>query len=495
MEKEKTLEFWPNEFAALIPFLVFIVITVILTFINASDLNMMIGAGLFGLMIGMFFSKDWKGYWETVVEGLGSTSAMTAVLIWLVVGVFGGILKTGHIVEGLVWASNIIGIRGAGFTVFTFIASAIFATSTGTGFGTIATMGFIMYPAGLLLGANPAMVAGAILSGAAFGDNVAPVSDTTIISATSQEYVNRKGVAEVGGVVQTRLKYALVAAGLAIVLFAIFGGASTSVDAAEASKLLSEYIRPAGLLLLIPTAIVIILAVKGVNLFIALTFGIISAILIGLPAKLFTFSELIRIEDGSVLGAVPEGVSGMVTVSILLMIVVAMGQLLIRSRCMSTTVEWLEKNVIKDPRSTELSIWGLGTIFSILIAAINTIAIICAAPFVNAIGKITKLHPYRRANILDAVSCSWPFFVPYGGCVLLLLGTMKSVATTYPFVTPLNPYAVFFTVFYSWILWIVMLVASITGWGRAYEGKDGEIVVDSKNKIPEEVGKLPTMPM
>ena len=167
MGEEKKLDFRPNEFASLIPFLIFIVITIILTFINASDLNMMIGAGLIGLMVGMFFCKNWTDYWQAVIEGLGSTSAMTAVLIWLVVGMFGGILKAGHIVEGLVWASDLVGIKGAGFTVFTFIASAIFATATGTGFGTIATMGFIMYPAGLLLGANPIFLAGAILSGAA----------------------------------------------------------------------------------------------------------------------------------------------------------------------------------------------------------------------------------------------------------------------------------------------------------------------------------------
>ena len=81
MGEEKKLDFRPNEFASLIPFLIFIVITIILTFINASDLNMMIGAGLIGLMVGMFFCKNWTDYWQAVIEGLGSTSAMTAVLI------------------------------------------------------------------------------------------------------------------------------------------------------------------------------------------------------------------------------------------------------------------------------------------------------------------------------------------------------------------------------------------------------------------------------
>lgn len=195
----RRITFRGGPFAALVPFLVFIIITIVLSFMDAADLNAMIAASLIGLMIGMFFCKNWDEYWKVIVEGLGSEVGMTAVLIWLMVGIFGNVLKSGKIVEGLVWLSLKIGVKGAGFTVVTFIVSAIFATATGTGFGTIATMGFIMYPAGLLLGSNPIFLGGAILSGAAFGDNVAPVSDTTIISATSQLYETREGSADIGG--------------------------------------------------------------------------------------------------------------------------------------------------------------------------------------------------------------------------------------------------------------------------------------------------------
>lgn len=488
MIKDEKLKFFPNEFAALIPFVVFIVVTIILTFKDAADINMMVAAGLFGLMIGMFFSKDWSKYWNIVISGLGNKSAMTAVLIWLFVGVFGSVLQTGNLVEGLVWICEGIGISGAVYTLFTFIASCIFAVSTGTGFGTISTMGFILYPAGLLVGAHPVFLAGAILSGAAFGDNMAPVSDTTIISATSQEYTQRSGVAEVGGVVRSRIKYALVAGGLAAVLYLILGGGGSAiVSSAEAKSILQGYIEPKGLLLLIPTAIVIYIAVKGYSIFRALSFGTLTAIVIGLLANLFNFSDLVRIEGGSVVGAIPDGAMGMANVSILLMVVVAMGEILVKSGVMEKTVDWLENNIITSPKSSEITIWGLGTIFGILIAAINTIAIICVAPFVNAIGKVKRLHPYRRANFLDAVSCSWPFFVPYGGCVLLLIGTMKTISTTYEFVTPLAPSSLFFSVFYAWLIWLVMLFAGITGWGRSFEGEGGKEVKSSKNSIPEEV--------
>jgi len=469
----EVLKFKPSQFAALAPFSIFIIITISLSFMKAADLNMMIASGVIGLMIGMFFCEDKEAYWNVIIEGLGADVGMTAVLIWLVVGIYGSILKSGQIVEGLVWLSCKLGVRGAAFTVVAFIFSAIFAVATGTGFGTIATMGFILYPAGILLGSNPAVLGGAILSGAAFGDNLAPVSDTTIISATSQMYNNKEGSAEIGGVVRSRFKYVIVAGIIAAVLFWFFGGRDVMTNAESAGKILSEYQNPMGLLLLIPTAVVIAMAVRGNSIFKTLTVGVLLAVIIGIVSGLFASSDLISIENGNVVGAIPDGVAGMTTVSILLMVVVSMGNLLIKSGCMEATVDWLNEKVIKTPKGADVAIFSLATIFGILIAAINTIANICVSPFVNAIGQRNGLHPYRRADILSTAVCSFPFFVPYGGCVLLLIGTMKSVSSTYSFVQPLDPSALFFTAFYSWAVWFVTLFACISGWGREFEGEGG----------------------
>ena len=114
----------------------------------------------------------------------------------------------------------------------------------------------------------------------------------------------------------------------------------------------------------------------------------------------------------------------------------------------------------------------LSTIFGILIAAIDTIANICVAPFVNAIGSKNGLHPYRRANILATTICSFPFFLPFGGCVLLLLGGLSSMQEAYPFLPELKPTDMLFTAFYSWAIWFVSMFACITGWGRKFETKE-----------------------
>ena len=146
MRENKKLEFRGGSFMALIPFAIFIVITIGLSFANAADLNMMIGAGVVGLLVGMLFVKDLEAYWDTILAGLGSKVGMTAVMLWLVVGIYGNILKSGHIVEGLVWLGVQLNMSGAAFTVAAFVFAALFAMATGSGFGTISTMSFILYP-------------------------------------------------------------------------------------------------------------------------------------------------------------------------------------------------------------------------------------------------------------------------------------------------------------------------------------------------------------
>ena len=231
---ERRLTFRGGRAMALVPFAIFIIITIGLSFANFQDINAMVAAGVIALLIGMLFSKDLDRYWDVILKGLGSKVAMTAVMLWLVVGMYGAILKSGHIVEGLVWVSVKLGVSGAVFTVCAFVFSALFAVATGSGFGTISTMCFILYPAGILLGCNPAVLAGAILSGAAFGDNFAPVSDTTIIAATSQEYKYTNGAASIGGTVKCRYKYVFIAAIIAAVLFFVFGGSGNTLDPTEA---------------------------------------------------------------------------------------------------------------------------------------------------------------------------------------------------------------------------------------------------------------------
>ncbi len=118
------------------------------------------------------------------------------------------------------WIANAVGMKSGIFVAFTFIASCIVSTATGSSIGTMFIAFPIFYPAGIMLGANEMMMAGCIVSGAIFGDNLAPISDTTIASASTQQFKNGKP-ADIGGVVSSRIKYSAVAGLITIVIFAV----------------------------------------------------------------------------------------------------------------------------------------------------------------------------------------------------------------------------------------------------------------------------------
>ncbi|HIP42022.1 MAG TPA: sodium:proton antiporter [Campylobacterales bacterium] len=97
-----------------------------------------------------------------------------------------------------------------------FLVSALTSFSTGTSWGTFS----IMMPIALALGANfgvdiPLMI-GAVISGGIFGDHVSPISDTTIISSMAS------GCDHIAHV-RTQIPYALIGAGLASILYLVFG--------------------------------------------------------------------------------------------------------------------------------------------------------------------------------------------------------------------------------------------------------------------------------
>jgi tetracycline resistance efflux pump len=97
-----------------------------------------------------------------------------------------------------------------------FLISCFIAFSTGTSWGTFAIMIPIAVPIIRIIGLNPGLIIAAVLGGGVFGDHCSPISDTTIISsmASATDHIDH---------VRTQIPYALVAAGISLFLFVIFG--------------------------------------------------------------------------------------------------------------------------------------------------------------------------------------------------------------------------------------------------------------------------------
>ncbi|WP_110113570.1 Na+/H+ antiporter NhaC family protein [Bacillus sp. CGMCC 1.16541] len=467
----KTLHFYGGPFIATIPLVFFIIWAITLSVMQLVTEEALVLGIVIGIAVGLFFCKSkWKNYAQALFAGMAQPIGVIAVIAWFWAGMFAKLLAAGGLVEGLIWVGFQTNLKGGLIVGLTFLLSALFSTAVGTGFGTVATFGILMFPAGIILGADPVILLASILSGAVFGDNLAPVSDTTIISATTQE-------ADVPGVVRSRFKYSIAAAIPALIMFVILGGGGEGFGNQQVLAELQEKVSPAGLFMLIPFLLVLVLALTGRHLLTSLTWGIVSSIvvmiLIGTP-----FSEIINFSknkagDPVVGGALMSGISGYFNMAILILFILAAAHLLDVAGTMDIIKSFFLKIINGVVRRAEMSMFAIVAFLNVFIT-INTAAEITAGPFIRNLGKEFNIHPYRRANLLDTVSSSLGYIFPWSGGVLLAWSTIKGAAKEYDFIPIVGPTEVFPYVFQAWFLLIVMFIVTITGWGLRFSGKNGE---------------------
>lgn len=460
---EKKLEFYGGEWISFIPFLVFLVLIITTTFIfgSISDGALWIPAFM-AIVVGFFFAKNKQDYSNAVIDGMASKEALIPVVCWLFAGVFSRILRESGLALGIAGIAANMGVGSTTFTIISFIASAIFATATGTGFGTIAAGMGVLYPAAIALGAYPPLVAGAIISGGAFGDNLAPVSDTTICSATSQ------GV-DVPGVVRSRLKYAITAGVITIIAILIF---SPSKAAAGSLTEVISY-NPNTLFMFIPVIVTIIVAVKTGDIIIATIIGSVVGAATGVTAGLF---DLVQVDvvnatkpalltvygqglDRTIGGIIYSGLSNMIQVIILALLI--FGSISIMRKGQGDIKLLNALNKITDTRiGAELTISAMVIILSALMG-LNAPAILAVgASFAKPLGKKHNISPYRIANLLDAQSNTFVYSLPWTPAIIYTLGFAADSSA--PLVaSDITPY-----VFYAYAMLVVMFITTIVGIGQ-----------------------------
>ena len=179
----------PSWKVSLIPFIFLIAVLVLVIKVFGSDalaggsqVALLMASGVVVAISMIFYKIPWKEFEEGIVDNIRAVGS--SILILLLIGAVAG----SWMVSGVVPTMIYYGMKVIFPSIFLFATCAICALisiMTGSSWTTIATVGVALIGIGTAQGYEPGWIAGAIISGAYFGDKVSPLSDTTVLASSS----------------------------------------------------------------------------------------------------------------------------------------------------------------------------------------------------------------------------------------------------------------------------------------------------------------------
>ncbi len=271
----------PSWWVSLVPFIVLVTVLSVVIYVfgadalsGASQVALIFSAGVTVLLSMILYKIPWKTFEEAILDNI--TSVGTSIVILLLIGAVAGSWMISGVVPTMIYYGMKV-IFPEVFLVASCIISALIAVMTGSSWTTIATIGVALVGIGTAQGYEPGWIAGAIISGAYFGDKVSPLSDTTVLASSSA-----------GTPLFTHIRFMLVTTVPSFVItLIVFLAASIMHDAPSASQtadfsndLKATYnISPWLLMVPVLTALLIIKKVSAIaTLFIAACIAGIAAL-------------------------------------------------------------------------------------------------------------------------------------------------------------------------------------------------------------------------
>lgn len=262
----------PTLFLALIPVIFLTALISINVFIFGDDslfgsnqIVLILSAAV-AAVVAISLGHKWTDLRAGIVKSIGS--AMTAILILLLIGSLAGTWLLGGIVPAMIYYGLQI-LNPTIFLVAACVVSAVVSLATGSSWSTVATLGVALLGIGRALGMPDGVIGGAIISGAYFGDKMSPLSDTTNLAP-----------AMAGTDLFTHIKYmawtTIPSISIALIIFLIMGLSTYSGnvynDITPVLDAISGTFTITPILFLVP-ALVIFLIIRKVPALPALFFG------------------------------------------------------------------------------------------------------------------------------------------------------------------------------------------------------------------------------
>jgi NhaC family Na+:H+ antiporter len=247
--------------ASLIPVVLLVVLLAYNVFVfgddalSGSNQFILLIGGAIAAVVGFYHKVSYEKMLAEVAENLKSTTG--ALLILLMVGALSGT----WLVSGIIPAMIYYGLQILNPTIFLaacVIICAIISIATGSSWTTSATVGIALIGIGNALGIPMGMTAGAVLSGAYFGDKMSPLSDTTNLAP-----------AMAGGDLFTHIRYMLLTTVptliVTLIVFVVLGFTMDTSGEADTASILNSIdatFNISGWLFLVPLGVILMILKK-----------------------------------------------------------------------------------------------------------------------------------------------------------------------------------------------------------------------------------------
>ena len=250
-------------------------------------------AAVVAVVAAMLIGFKWSALEKMMIDGI--SRSLQSILILLVIGMMIGVWMYSGVVPAMIYYGLKI-MRPAFFLAAVMVICSISSIATGSSWGTAASMGIAFLGISHGLGINPAITAGAVISGAYFGDKMSPLSDTTNLAP-----------AMAGTDVMTHVKFMLIPTGVTyLITLAIFalmpvaaninlfgfhrlfykGVSAGNMDVANAlGNAIKQAFPNINPLLMLPPVVVIVAIALKVPAIPGLTLGLFSGALLGIIFK------------------------------------------------------------------------------------------------------------------------------------------------------------------------------------------------------------------
>ena len=434
----------PKIYHPLITFAILIAVMAIAIVKYGVDVHVPMFIGVIAAAcMALYLGNAWDAIERAMMNGI--YNALQSVMILMIVGILIGVWIVGGIVPSMIYYGLKL-LSPSVFLVAAVLICSITSLATGTSWGTMGTMGLALIGIAIGLGIPAPMAAGAIISGAYFGDKMSPLSDTTNLAP-----------AMAGTDVFTHVKFMLlptgIAYGITLVVFAIMGfthvksGNSADLSAVqEMSNGLAEnfHISP---LLLIPPLIVIVAVALKVPAIPGITLGIIAG---GIMGALFQgeSASLGVLLDAGMNGNVSEtgvaaidelltsgGITNMMSSIALTIIAMMFGGIMEETGQLDVLVQ---KIIGLAKRPGGLVVTTEATcILSNAAMPEQYISIVIPGRMYADTYKNMGLHPKTLSNALDSAGTVTSALIPWNTCGVFIYATLNVATSEY------LPYAIF----------------------------------------------------